>query len=103
MKRSSGKRTTKEERWYMGQVSQLPCCITGLSPVEVHHAYSGRMGRPKWNGFSCMPLIMAMHSRYIEGGLHYNISAWEAEHGHDSFYIIETLQAIYGDRWSVDH
>lgn len=96
-------RASQTEIDYMIAVKHLRCCITGESGVIAHHTCHDRRGRGKWNGWSCIPIIPAMHDRHTPEGIHENKGSWEEKYGPDWSYISETLKAIYGDRWSEDH
>ena len=91
------------ESWYMGQVKQLPCVITGEYGVIAHHVCHDRRGRGKWNGFSCIPLVARLHDRMTDEGIHEHKETWRENHGPDWSYIPDVLEAVYGDEWNVDH
>ena len=103
-KRKKGRRKVSQaETEYMLAVKKLPCVISGIYGVIAHHACHDRKGRGKWNGWSCIPLHPRLHDRHTPKGIHENKGTWEERHGPDWSYIPQTLQAIYGDQWNIDH
>lgn len=103
MRQKARKKVSDHESWYMGQVAKQPCVITGRYGVVVHHAAHGRRGRGRWNGWSCMPLVPELHDRHQPEGIHESKDRWAEKHGEDWWFIIDMLQIIYGEYWTVDH
>ncbi len=69
----------------LAAVAQLPCCICGARPVEVHHCISGRYSQRKAPDSMTIPLCYFHHLG--AGGIHTNKSAWQAAHGPDTGYL----------------
>lgn len=46
---------------YMGLVAQLPCCVCGVLPVEVHHKRAGVGGGARSSDYDTMPLCPDHH------------------------------------------
>lgn len=74
---------------HMAKVAQLPCVITGRSPVEVHHVIHGRFSQLRASDRATIPLCPEEHL-----ALHAGKEAWAAKHGPDYTYIADTLEAI---------
>lgn len=56
--------------FYCEWLRTQPCCVTGASPVEVHHLFQkGRSGNQSFDLFA-LPLISDLHREYHKIGFH---------------------------------
>jgi len=81
---------------HMARVAQLPCVITGLKPVEVHHCFCGRFSGRKANDFQVIPLYILKH-RIGPEAIHNNKRAWERANGMDYEYLDVVDEMLKGD------
>lgn len=77
---------------YMAKVAELPCCICGARPVEVHHCISGRFSQAKESDLDTIPLCVNHHRG--PDGIHTSKRIWEALNGPDTGFIGPTRAAI---------
>lgn len=61
---------TKAEKKHMDKVSQLPCCLCGSMPVEVHHIREGQGMSQRASNFLTIPLCPDCHQG--KNGIHGN-------------------------------
>ena len=85
-------RGTKAAKAHMARVAELPCCVCGSRPVEVHHCISGRYGSRKVSDFDTISLCYD-HHRGAQG-IHTAKAAWEAEYGPDTGFLDAVRLAI---------
>ena len=52
---------TKAEKKHMDKVSQLPCCLCGSMPVEVHHIREGQGMAQRAGNMLVIPLCLNCH------------------------------------------
>ena len=103
MKRKMRIVKTHKAAIHLGNVKGLPCLCCGASePSDAHHVRSDSMGRPRSNDFATIPLCKICHQTGKEA-FHNGKSSWEDRNCKDYALIPQTLQAIYGPRWSEDH
>ncbi|MCG7931943.1 MAG: hypothetical protein N0E44_18070 [Candidatus Thiodiazotropha lotti] len=55
------KTATKSEKAYMDRVAQLPCALTGESPVELHHIREGQGMSERASNYLVIPLSPEAH------------------------------------------
>ncbi len=88
-------RGTAAGRAHMARVAQLPCCVCGSRPVEVHHVISGRYGQRKASDLQTIPLCHYHHLG--AGGIHTNKSLWEETHGPDTDFLAVVADQLAGE------
>jgi hypothetical protein len=82
---------------YRRWVGTLPCCGCGKEATDEcrndpHHRIGhGRCGNVKTDDLECLPLCRACHTALHAMGW----AAWEAIHGLQSAFIVETLIQAY--------
>lgn len=54
---------------HMGRVAELPCCLCGTQPVELHHILEGRTPGRKSSDWLVIPLCPDCH-RGSHNGIH---------------------------------
>ena len=92
MDHSEKKRLSKSKR-YLELIHKLPCCISGLSPVQAHHIRTGMgmsMKAPDWH---CLPL----HEIYHTGseGIHtLGTKAWQEKFGSEQELVKKTQERL---------
>lgn len=82
-------RGTADCREHMALVAQLPCCICGARPVQVHHVIMGRHAQRKASDLETIPLCPLHH-----GKLHQSPDFWREFYGFDTDYLAETRRAV---------
>lgn len=88
---------------HLAGVKAQPCaCCGALNGIEAHHCRSNSFGGGRASDFATIPLCIYCH-RVGPLAFHNGKNGWEARNCKDFAFIPQTLQAIYGDRWSVDH
>ncbi len=77
---------------YLKAVSELPCCICGLTPCDPHHIkgkeYGGMALKPSDN--LTMPLCHDHHTQLHAHGY----KAWEMKHGHQVDHVRRTQERL---------
>lgn len=78
---------------HLQRVSELPCCVTGEQPVEVHHIrYPGITGTGrKASDYFTIPLTPDMHRLFHTIGR----KAWESAYGDQLHHVTQTLKRLY--------
>ena len=73
---------TKAEKAHMGRVAELPCLVSGRTPVTLHHCtgYADRMGHMPRSHRLVVPLAVEYH--LIQWGPRKSVEAL----GHQGFY-----------------
>lgn len=82
-------RGTKATREYMALAAQLPCCICGYHPVELHHVSHGRHAQRKASDFDVIPLCSKHHRFRTDRG-----ETWAQMYGFDWEYLEQTQKAV---------
>lgn len=79
------------EKWWMGQVAQLPCCGCGAVGVQVHHVtghpFRG-VGKKAADVFT-IPLCPECHE-----SLHRGVKTWELRHGAQVELLAATIETV---------
>lgn len=86
---------TKAAQRHMARVAQLPCCVCGTMPVEVHHIVAGRTpGRrsPDWLTIPCCPDC----HRGSHNGIHGEARLWSVVKMDEQHALAQTLEMLYG-------
>lgn len=52
---------TKAEKRHMAKVAELPCCLCGMMPVELHHIREGQGMAQRAGNMLCIPLCASCH------------------------------------------
>lgn len=88
----------KAGKLHMARVARLPCVITGLRPVQVHHCICGRYSGKKANDFQVIPLHISQH---LDGPLaiHTDKAGWIERNGNDYEYLPVVADMLAGE-WS---
>ena len=79
---------------HMGRVAELPCCLCGTMPVEVHHVLEGRVPGRRGPDWLVLPLCPLCH-RGPEG-IHGTKAMLRVSRKTEMELVAETLEAIYG-------
>ena len=79
---------------HMGRVAELPCCLCGAMPVEVHHVLEERMPGRRGPDWLVLPLCPLCH-RGPEG-IHGTKAMLRVSRKKEMELVAETLEAIYG-------
>ena len=90
MQRKSTKGTrgpNKRERDFQTWLKQRPCCVSGITGVDVHHMYGSAFKHNKLliGHLACIPLSYDFHRG--KNGIHTNMSAWVELHGSQASYF----------------
>lgn len=94
---------SEAEKAHMRNVKGEPCQICHApAPSDAHHVFHDRYSQKKSSGFATIPLCKNCHQN-APTSIHRNKKGWRKRHGPDWSYIPQTLQAIHGDAWAVDH
>lgn len=82
---------------HLARVAELPCCVCGSSPVEVHHIrVHGGTGR-KAGDHETIPLCPFHHrTGGIREAFHAGPRAWEATYGTQLDHLARTLDKLRG-------
>lgn len=99
MKRWKRPSKSKAASQHLADVKGCNCAVCGASaPSDAHHTRSDHHGRPRASDWATIPLCKHCHNFY-----HKAKNIWEESLCKDYALIPETLQVIYGDKWSEDH
>ena len=79
---------------HMGRVAELPCCLCGAMPVEVHHVLEERIPGRRGPDWITIPLCPGCH-RGPEG-IHGTKAMLRVSRKTEMELVAETLEAIYG-------
>ena len=82
-------RGTAETKRYMALVAQLPCCICGAHPVQLHHVSHGRFAQRRAGDFAVIPLCPKHHEFRTNRG-----ETWAQMYGFDWEYVEPTKKAV---------
>ena len=76
------------------RVAELPCCVCGSEPVQVHHIIGvGLSGAGmRSSDWFTLPLCYSHHSELHNGG----IRTWEQKYGIQARFVELTLEELYG-------
>lgn len=90
LKPKAGAKPTAAERLHFERVASLPCIVTGLRPVTLHHptGYADRMGRILRSHRLVVPLIARLH--LIQFGPRESVEAL----GHRGFYRVHGIDLL---------
>ena len=84
---------------YLQFVSTLPCCISGMRSVTVHHIVGhGQEGQgTKASDFLTIPLGPEFHLPQFPEGIHaIGYREWEKRYGDQMVFVAQTLlEAVY--------
>ena len=98
MKRWKRPSKSKAASQHLADVKGCRCANCDFqAPSEAHHTRSDHMGRPRASDWATIPLCQPCHKAY-----HGDKKLWHYVNCKDYALIPETLQAIYGENWSVD-
>jgi len=86
---------TAATKRYMDQVAQLPCCLCGAQPVELHHILAGRTPGRRSPDRLVIPLCPDCH-RGNFNGLHGQARMLSIRKKNELDLVAETLEKIYG-------
>jgi hypothetical protein len=87
---------TKAQAKHMGLVAELPCCLCGSMPVEVHHVTEGKtFGKRDKLHFATIPLCPSCH-RDNRNGIHGQQFMLKLAKKSELELLAETLEMIYG-------
>jgi hypothetical protein len=83
-----------KSRKHIQRVAQLPCCVCGQEPVQVHHIIGrGLRGMSqKSSDYFAIPLCPFHHDNLHRNGWR----EWEQMHGSQVDHAARTLARIYG-------
>lgn len=83
-------------RRHMRRVAELPCCLCGDSPAEVHHIRAGEAAGAgqRASDWLTVPLCPSCHRG--SGGVHGDKSMLRIRKSSEIDLVAETLEAIYG-------
>jgi hypothetical protein len=88
---------------HMHDVKGLSCVACGRDgPSDCHHVFHDRYSGKKASDWATIPLCKVCH-QVGQGSIHADKNQWRENFGPDWSYIPQTLQAIYGDKFSDDH
>lgn len=80
---------------HMGRVAELPCCLCGAMPVEVHHVTEGKtFGKRDKLHFCTIPVCPSCHRG--PQGIHGDKTMLRIKKKSELELLSETLEAIYG-------
>lgn len=79
---------------HMGMVAELPCCVCGTMPVEVHHVLEGRTPGRKSADWTTIPVCPECHRG--THGIHGTRQAWKLAKQDELKALGETLEKLYG-------
>lgn len=83
----------KKAREYLSKVAELPCCVCGLRPVQVHHKRTGVGMSMKAPYFETMPLCYNHHQG--RDGIHtVGVKRWQDINGPESDFVIMTQERL---------
>lgn len=80
---------------HMGRVAELPCCICGAQPVELHHILEGRTPGRRSPDWTVIPTCPDCHRGAING-IHGQRRMWDVTKKTELQCLADTLEAIYG-------
>ncbi len=80
---------------HMGRVAELPCCLCGTSPVEVHHILEGRIKGRRSASFTTIPLCYDCH-RGDKNGIHGQQAMLKIMKTTELELLAITLERLYG-------
>ena len=80
-----------KSRTHLARVAELPCCVTGRHPVEVHHVKTGLSGAgQKCSDMFTIPLAPEIHSEFHSQGR----TTWEMKYGRQADHLADTLSRL---------
>lgn len=79
----------------MGRVAELPCCLCGTQPVEVHHILEGRIKGRRSADWTTIPLCPSCH-RDNHNGIHGAQAMLRIRKTTELELLAETLEKLYG-------
>lgn len=80
---------------HMARVAQLPCSVSGMQPVQVHHIMEGRIPGRRSNDWLTIPLHIDFHTG--PGGIHGDKSLWKIYKANELDCLADTLEKLYGE------
>lgn len=81
---------------HMARVAELPCCVCGAIPVEVHHVLEGRTPGRRSSDWTVIPVCHECHLG--KEGIHGGRLLWKLAKQDELKALGETLETIYGGR-----
>jgi hypothetical protein len=87
------KKTSKQERAYMGLVAELGCIICGGIP-EIHHNTKNRGYGAKSSNYDIIPLCVR-HHRGEEGIHHIGVKTWQEKYKDQDDLVKVVKRSIY--------
>jgi hypothetical protein len=87
--------STKTEKRHMDKAAQLPCCLCGARPVELHHILEGRTPGRKSPNWLVIPLCPDCH-RGDSNGIHGRRAMMQIMKTNELELLGQTLELIYG-------
>lgn len=88
--------TTAAEKRHMDRVAQLPCCLCGAFPVELHHPLEGRTPGRRSPNWLVIPVCPSCH-RDGHNGIHGQKAMLKVMKVTELELLAGTLEAVYGN------
>ena len=85
---------TKSTARHLSAVAELPCCVCGGMPVEVHHVLEGRTPGRRSSDWTAIPVCPECYRG--KEGIHGGRLLWKLAKQDELKALGETLEAIYG-------
>lgn len=88
--------SSEAEKRHMGRVAQLPCCLCGQRPVQVHHLREGGAAGAgqRARDFLTIPLCQPCHTGPM--GVHGDKTMLHANKETEHSLLAGTLERLYG-------
>jgi hypothetical protein len=85
---------TAASKRHMGRVAQLPCCLCGAQPVQVHHVREGQGMSQRADDWLAIPLCVDCHTG--KRGIHGDRTMLRIRKVGELDLLAETLETLYG-------
>lgn len=81
---------------HMGRVAELPCCLCGSIPAEVHHARTGEAAGAAQRASDWLTIPVCPDCHRGSCGIHGNKAMLNITKKTELSLVAETLEALYG-------
>jgi len=102
-------RERKAIEQYHALVAEMPCIVTGMRPVTLHHCHSGSLADAGINrgksqrpsDWLVIPIILDLHvgPQGIDGSK--GVRSWEAEHGTQMSHLLALQEKVGIDLFTL--
>ena len=94
------KNKTQAEMMHLSKVASLPCCISGMRPVQIHHLRYGMGMGQRNDNFHVIPLHYDFHQGRL--GIHtMGRKKWQEIYGDEIYLWRKTMTILYGEDESL--